>query len=314
MPSPRFKYSELNQKYGHTVLENVREAERLSKSYGHFKSHVYFNLQCKHADIIPKGLKIKSQVNTNAARNIIHKAELQLLNIRISETINTRNSIANRIKTINRKLQSALPADIYNDITSTNQTRTHNELKKYSSIQRNKYLKLRHHTTELPNPTRPTINSNWRTDTNSETHLHQTPQQIDTPQTQPTSSSQQPTPVANIATQTASVANIQPAATTNASSTQADAAIEALIVADVVDVDANTAQLIQQISSSQQIHAQTAPVANVIPAATANASSTEADAATETFIAADVVDADASAAQPTQPISSSQNFTLPNPC
>ena len=42
MSSPSFKYNELNEKYGHSVLENVREAEKLSKSYGRHKSHLYF--------------------------------------------------------------------------------------------------------------------------------------------------------------------------------------------------------------------------------------------------------------------------------
>ena len=139
-----FKYSELNTKYGNDVLPKVKEAENLARSYGRHRSHLYFNLQCKHAGIIPKGLKVKYQTNSSQARNIIHKAEFELLNLRIKETIQRKAQLNKRLENVTNELKLILPSDIYTEIAKNNANREQREVVKSSKTQMKKFLKLKH--------------------------------------------------------------------------------------------------------------------------------------------------------------------------
>ena len=78
-----FNYKNIKEEYGINVLELVRRYERLSKTKGRYQSHLRFYLQCKHEELTPKGIKIRSQMQNADARIIIVKAEKALLNIRI---------------------------------------------------------------------------------------------------------------------------------------------------------------------------------------------------------------------------------------
>ena len=76
------KYTNIKQEYGVNVLDKIRKFERISKTKGRYQSHLRFYLQCKHEELTPKGIKIKSQMKNAEARHIIKKAEKALLNIR----------------------------------------------------------------------------------------------------------------------------------------------------------------------------------------------------------------------------------------
>ena len=70
------KYKELREVYGEETLELVRKLETISRKIGKSRSHLRFNLQCKHTNIIPKYLKIKSPIHGVLAKNVIHNAEI----------------------------------------------------------------------------------------------------------------------------------------------------------------------------------------------------------------------------------------------
>ena len=95
-----FKYKELNQKYGDQTLQKVRKYEQLSISRAKYKCHLHFNLHCKHHNVIPKSLKIKSPIDNEEARRLIHKTQKALLNIRISETQQKQKYIADNLTNV----------------------------------------------------------------------------------------------------------------------------------------------------------------------------------------------------------------------
>ena len=63
-----FNYKNIKEEYGINVLELVRRYERLSKTKGRYQSHLRFYLQCKHEELTPKGIKIRSQMQNADAR------------------------------------------------------------------------------------------------------------------------------------------------------------------------------------------------------------------------------------------------------
>ena len=149
-----FNYNNLRQQYDGNTLQKVRNHENLARKHGRYTSHLRFNLQCKHSNIIPKSIKIKAQTNSNEARNILHRAEKALLNLRISETIKKRNNIKNEKSKIESELNNTLPKQIMDQIIENNAKREHRELEKYTRTQRNKYYNLRygHNYNDTPNP------------------------------------------------------------------------------------------------------------------------------------------------------------------
>ena len=84
----KFKFQQIKVKYNEETSEKVKNLINLSKKLGRFKSHVRFNLHCKHNDVIPKYAKIKSSLNDPKSLLHIHKAERALLNNEISRIIN----------------------------------------------------------------------------------------------------------------------------------------------------------------------------------------------------------------------------------
>ena len=91
-----FNYKAIKEEHGIEVLQKVRKWENLSKSAGRYRSHQKFYLQCKHLDLTPTGIKLKTTVEGNDARNILRKAEKALLNVRISEIIKKRALLAKK--------------------------------------------------------------------------------------------------------------------------------------------------------------------------------------------------------------------------
>ena len=102
------KYEEIKERYGRNTNNLVKRLEKKSRAYGRHTSHLHFNLHCKHQDIIPTGIKIKSQERNPKARIIIHKTEKALLNIRISETIEHKKKLENEKKEIEDELSLTL--------------------------------------------------------------------------------------------------------------------------------------------------------------------------------------------------------------
>ena len=139
-----YKYKDLKQDYGENLLHKIRVHEKLSKQAGRCSSHIRFNLQCKHTSVIPKNVRIKSQMKTPEAKRIIERAEKALLNLRITENNKTKVEIVSQKKRIENELTSCVPNELYKQIVENNNKKQRNELEKYSVNQKNKYYKLRY--------------------------------------------------------------------------------------------------------------------------------------------------------------------------
>ena len=139
-----FKYNEIKEKYGVNTIRLIKELESISLKIGRSKSHLRFNLQCKHTDIIPKYLKLKSPIKGNLTRNVLHAAEKSLLNIRIKELNEVLRQLAIRKSATRKKILNTLPEAIANKILEINTRRESNSFDKARDRQKEKYYKLRY--------------------------------------------------------------------------------------------------------------------------------------------------------------------------
>ena len=55
-------YNSIKTQHGVNVLQQVKKLETISKRTGRFASHLRFYLQCKHTDLKPKGIKLRTTV------------------------------------------------------------------------------------------------------------------------------------------------------------------------------------------------------------------------------------------------------------
>ena len=68
-----------------THMIHVREWEKLEILSARFRNHLHFTLHCKHRNLTPISLRVKTCVKGEAANNIIHGTQRALLNVRIKE-------------------------------------------------------------------------------------------------------------------------------------------------------------------------------------------------------------------------------------
>ena len=113
-PTAKFKFNTIKQKYGeegHGIIRKIREMERLSKTEQRNNSHIRFNLQCKHTDIIPLHARVKSGTNNKQARLIVHRAEKGILNAHISEIVRKKGNLKTKKQKVNDFLKDKLEED-----------------------------------------------------------------------------------------------------------------------------------------------------------------------------------------------------------
>ena len=139
----KFKLTNIKSLYGIEIIGKIRRHEKLSRSCGRFRSHVRFHLQCKHNKVTPKTLQIKFSAKCHKSQDIIRRAELALLNVRLSSTIANLARIKSNMKKIEDELRLDLPVDIYDQIIQVDKKREESELNKASTRQKKKYMNLK---------------------------------------------------------------------------------------------------------------------------------------------------------------------------
>ena len=132
-------YSYIRNEHGTDVLKQIRKLEYTSKKKGRYTSHLRFFMQCKHKDLIPKCLKLKTTVEGNEARKIIERAEKALLNISISDVVRKKNQLEKRKQDTISNLKTTLPNNLHENIINLNSKRENTELRKSSERQKKKY-------------------------------------------------------------------------------------------------------------------------------------------------------------------------------
>ena len=78
----------LREKYDQELVKKVRRVEYLTKKVARHKNHRVFTLRCRDKGIVPPSLMLKCPINTQNARNIVNRAQSQLIRERIRVTTN----------------------------------------------------------------------------------------------------------------------------------------------------------------------------------------------------------------------------------
>ena len=101
----------LLQEYGIEAWHLFRDWERLWLRASDYKNHRIFTLRCLHKDLVPVSIKLKSTLRTAKARQIIRKAEKDLLQARVKAINNTLDQVAKQTEECRTQLASIISAE-----------------------------------------------------------------------------------------------------------------------------------------------------------------------------------------------------------
>ena len=96
------------QDFGIEARRLLREWERLRLRSSDYKNHRIFSLRCIHKELIPVSIKLKSTLDTPKARQIIRKAEKDLLQARVKAINNILDQVNREIEDCRAKLASII--------------------------------------------------------------------------------------------------------------------------------------------------------------------------------------------------------------
>ena len=88
-----------------------RDWERLQLRASDYKNHRIFTLRCLHKDLVPVSIKLKTNLTTSKARQIIRKAEKDLLQARVKAINNTLDQVAKQTEECRTQLASIISAE-----------------------------------------------------------------------------------------------------------------------------------------------------------------------------------------------------------
>ena len=127
-------YREIEQTYGVEIKRKLRHFEKTSRKVGRYTSHLHFNLQCKHNDVVPRHAKIQGKWIDEEERRIIQRTEKALLNKKIRDVAKKREELkVNQVK-LQEELKAKLNDQTYEDIIKVNLERQKKEEEKYSKM------------------------------------------------------------------------------------------------------------------------------------------------------------------------------------
>ena len=96
------------QEFGIEARRLLRDWERLWLRSSDYKNHRIFSLRCIHKELIPVSIKLKSTLDTPKARQIIRKAEKDLLQARIKAINNILVQVERETQDCRAKLASII--------------------------------------------------------------------------------------------------------------------------------------------------------------------------------------------------------------
>ena len=99
------------QEFGIEARRLFREWERLRLRSSDYRNHRIFSLRCIHNELIPVSIKLKSTLDTPKARQIIRKAEKDLLQAQVKAINNTLDQVDREIQECKAKLASIISAE-----------------------------------------------------------------------------------------------------------------------------------------------------------------------------------------------------------
>ena len=107
----------LKNDFDRKIIDAFRTWENMVRKISVYRNHLYYNLRCKHNHVTPPSLVLKTSMKGNPhAEKIVNRAQLGLMNARITETKKKLAHFRNIRSTQDEFLFTQLPNDLYSEV------------------------------------------------------------------------------------------------------------------------------------------------------------------------------------------------------
>ena len=108
----------LNQRYGQSLIKEVRSLEGKEHILVRFKQHRVFNLRCLKENVVPKSVKLNfKQFKQLNERKILCKTHHEILNSRVRKTNRTIDKISKDIELLRSNIKTKVSSPHFESIT-----------------------------------------------------------------------------------------------------------------------------------------------------------------------------------------------------
>ena len=108
----------LHQRYGQSLIKEVRSLEGKEHKLVRFKQHRVFNLRCLKENVVPKSVKINfKQFKPLNERKILCKTHRQILNSRVRKTNKTIDKFNKDIELLRSNIKNIISTSHFESIT-----------------------------------------------------------------------------------------------------------------------------------------------------------------------------------------------------
>ena len=140
----------LNQRYGQSLIKEVRSFEGKEHKLVRFKQHRVFNLRCLKENVVPQSVKLNfKQLN---GRKILCKTHRQILNSRVRKTNRTIDKISKDIELLRSNIKTKVSSPHFESITDVIYKSKEKLFKKVKQCQVRKFKHLQESPTHRNTP------------------------------------------------------------------------------------------------------------------------------------------------------------------
>ena len=141
-------FKSIRENYGQESVKQVRDLEKFGRKIARHRNHLVFTLRCKELSITPRSLKLKCPIKTNRAREIVDKAQQQLLRERIRVINNKISGYKQQKSHLESELNSRFTGDLACQLTDHVTRKSESEFRKTKWRHQQKLERLQDNTAQ----------------------------------------------------------------------------------------------------------------------------------------------------------------------
>ena len=152
----------LHQRYGQSLIKEVRSLEGKEHKLVKFKQHRVFNLRCLKENTVPKSVKLNfKQFKQLNECKILCKTHRQILNSRVRKTNRTIDKISKDIESLRSNIKNKVSTPHFESITDVIYKSKEKLFKQVKQRQVRKFKHLQDSPTHRNNPVPEHISKKW---------------------------------------------------------------------------------------------------------------------------------------------------------
>ncbi|XP_072033373.1 uncharacterized protein [Amphiura filiformis] len=132
-------FSNVREIHGQSTVKKLRDLENCERKIANHRNHVVFSLRCRDLSLTPPSLKLKCPINTRKAKDIVYKAQRELLRERIRVTNNKLVNLKDKRSSLEQEINNEIPAES----ELTNQISSHIARVRESTFEKSKCRQMR---------------------------------------------------------------------------------------------------------------------------------------------------------------------------